>query len=184
MTLKKLILMVFMYMMEGQKTTLSSSVGSLSIGGLIYIAKMAGMNEIAKLMADLAAKQREIDKEAKAGGCDEAAISEASDILHDIFDEFDNEDITLPVQDKKVWLLELMMENTDGSEIFATAFSSKDKLAKFVDSNAPVWDSNIYTKAKEIEINSGNLEQIENPVEGVDDGWCETPYDLLNSIGK
>lgn len=53
MNLKKLLFLVFMYMMEQEKEELNCSLGDLSVGGLIYIAKMVGLKDAEKLMAKM-----------------------------------------------------------------------------------------------------------------------------------
>ena len=56
MNLKKLLLLVFMYMHENDKEKLESFVcedSELTRGGLIYIAKMLGFTDIAETMCEL-----------------------------------------------------------------------------------------------------------------------------------
>lgn len=40
-------------MMEQEKEELRSSLGGLSVGGLIYVAKMVGLNDVGKLMTEM-----------------------------------------------------------------------------------------------------------------------------------
>lgn len=86
MNLKKLLLLVFMYMMEEEKEELDSTFGKLSVGGLIHIAKMAGLNNVGALMAQMKKLQFETMKKDPTG---EATSYWISEIYHELSDEFE-----------------------------------------------------------------------------------------------
>jgi hypothetical protein len=88
MNLKKLLLLVFMYMIENKKEELNSSIGKLSIGGLIYIAKMAGLNNVGILMSQLKEVDLRLMKEDPTG---EASSYWSGEIYEKILDEFKDE---------------------------------------------------------------------------------------------
>jgi len=92
MNLKKLLLLVFLHMMENETDKLESSLGNLSVGGIIYIAKMAGLNDVGKLMTKLSEIEEKYRKD-KLNDYENITDSEdleRKELLNDILEEFEN----------------------------------------------------------------------------------------------
>ena len=87
MNLKKLLLLVFIYMMEQEKEELRSSLGELSVGGLIYVAKMVGLNDIGKLMTEMNKIEAIIRKD--YAEADDKTVSKAEELFDTILEKFE-----------------------------------------------------------------------------------------------
>ena len=87
MNLKKLLLLVFIYMMEQEKEELRSSLGELSVGGLIYVAKMIGLNDIGKLMTEMNKIEAIIRK--GYAKVDDKTVSKAEELFDTILEKFE-----------------------------------------------------------------------------------------------
>jgi hypothetical protein len=76
-------------MMEEEKNELKSSLGSLSVGGLVYIAKMAGLNDVGKLMMDLSKIEEKIlkDKINDYENVDEVESCEFKNLIDQLLEE-------------------------------------------------------------------------------------------------